>query len=163
MKKKFLIILPISALLIFLINIETAAKKPIKAVIYEPEIFKVIKLEDSPDLLIPQKVEPTAKPTPKPTAKPTPKPKPAQKFKRVEKGIATWYNVGGGFYAAAGPALRVGNWRGRVVTVCSNKCIRVKLVDWCACGNGRVIDLSRDAFATLLPPSRGVVKVTVKW
>ena len=60
----------------------------------------------------------------------------------------------GGLYAAAGPALRVGNWRGRTVTVCgSGSCVNVKLIDWCACGSGRVIDLYSDAFSRLAPTS----------
>ena len=65
--------------------------------------------------------------------------------------------------AAAGPALRVGAWRGRVVTVEANgRSVRVRLVDWCACP-GRLVDLYAAAFARLAPLSRGVVTVTVPW
>jgi hypothetical protein len=89
-------------------------------------------------------------------------------------GTATWYckpgvsvchdAYPGGMYAAAGPKLRVGNWRGRVVRVCGNgRCINVKLIDWCACGGGRVIDLYSDAFRRLAPLSSGTVRVTVSW
>ena len=93
----------------------------------------------------------------------------------VAKGTATWYclpgrsvcprGYSGGMYAAAGPALRVGKWRGRVVTVCaSGRCVTVTLVDWCACGDGRVIDLFGDAFRRLAPLSRGTIRgVVVKW
>ena len=85
-------------------------------------------------------------------------------------GTASWYcgagsrctrGYPGGLYAAAGPALRVGDWRGRRVTVCSaGRCVNVKLIDFCACPS-RVIDLYRDAFARLASPSRGVIRVTV--
>ena len=89
-------------------------------------------------------------------------------------GSATWYCKGGtsacaagypgGMYAAAGPELRVGAWRGRVVRVCgSGACILVKLIDWCACGGSHVIDLYSDAFRRLAPLSSGAVKVTVSW
>ena len=85
-------------------------------------------------------------------------------------GYATWYSVGPGLYAAAGPALRVGDWRGRMVEVCANgthACLRLRLVDHCACGDRRgtatVLDLSADAFSMLAPLSRGLVEVTVTW
>ena len=85
----------------------------------------------------------------------------------MAKGAATWYDDGPGFYGAAGPALRKGNWRGRAVVVCSGgNCVKVRLTDWCACGprNGvqTVIDLSPAAFRALAPLSRGVIKVEVK-
>lgn len=85
-------------------------------------------------------------------------------------GYATWYSVGSGIYAAAGPALRNAlgpGWRGRYVLVCSGpRCVRVKLIDWCACGERHgqptVIDLSRDAFEVLARASRGVIAVAVR-
>ena len=71
-------------------------------------------------------------------------------------GRAAWYcqngsgcpaGYSGGLYAAAGPALRVGDWRGRTVSVCgAGNCVNVTLVDWCACGGSRVIDLFSDAY-----------------
>jgi rare lipoprotein A (peptidoglycan hydrolase) len=39
----------------------------------------------------------------------------------------------------------------------------VALIDWCACGRGRVIDLYRAAFSRLASPSRGVIRVSVTW
>jgi rare lipoprotein A (peptidoglycan hydrolase) len=68
--------------------------------------------------------------------------------------------------AAAGPALRgyLGrHWRGTLVSVCSGRCVVVRLSDWCLCtGNGgRLIDLSDDAFAQLAPLSRGVIRVSI--
>jgi rare lipoprotein A (peptidoglycan hydrolase) len=89
-------------------------------------------------------------------------------------GSATWYcktgtsacasGYPGGMYAAAGPELRVGAWRGRVVRVCGGgSCIVVKLIDWCACGGSHVIDLYSDAFRRLSPLSSGALKVTVSW
>jgi hypothetical protein len=65
--------------------------------------------------------------------------------------------------AAAGPALRVGHWRGRVVTVCAAVCIRVRLIDLCQCYGSRVIDLSDESFGRLAPLSRGLVRVEVRW
>ena len=80
-------------------------------------------------------------------------------------GWATWYDVAPG-HAAAGPALRTGDWRGRSVTVCAGgQCVTTRLTDWCACGrrNGMptLIDLARADFARLASPSRGVIRVTV--
>ena len=70
-----------------------------------------------------------------------------------------------GAYAAAGPALRVGDWRGRIVTVCSigtRRCVNATLVDWCQCPD-KVIDLYRNVFAKLGNPSRGILRVSVTW
>lgn len=89
-------------------------------------------------------------------------------------GRASWYCGAGSrctrgygpstLSAAAGAALRTGDWRGRLVRVCSgDRCVRVRLVDWCFCGSGRVIDLYRSAFSRLASPSRGVIRVTVSW
>ena len=89
-------------------------------------------------------------------------------------GSATWYcktgvsachhNYPGGLYAAAGPELRVGNWRGRHVRVCGNgHCVNVTLIDWCACGGNHIIDLYSDAFTRLAPLSAGAVHVKVSW
>jgi hypothetical protein len=90
------------------------------------------------------------------------------------RGVATWYclpgvstctsGYRGGLYAAAGSELRIGNWRGRTVKVCGNgNCVVVKLIDWCACGGSRIIDLYHDAFSRLASPSRGGIGVTVSW
>ena len=87
-------------------------------------------------------------------------------------GVASWYcghgsrcpaGDHGSLSGAAGPSLRVGNWRGRIVTVQANgRSIRVKLVDWCACPQ-RVIDLFSGAFQELAPLSQGLVRVKVSW
>jgi Lytic transglycolase len=89
-------------------------------------------------------------------------------------GSATWYCLSGvsschyqyasGMYAAAGPALRVGDWRGRRVQVCGGQgCVVVTLIDWCACGGSHLIDLYSGAFRLLAPLSSGAVQVTVRW
>lgn len=90
-------------------------------------------------------------------------------------GSATWYckpNISacpvvhsGGMYAAAGSELRIGNWRGRYVNVTyQGRTIRVQLVDWCACGGDRAIDLFADAFAKLAPLNAGVLRgVSINW
>ena len=89
-------------------------------------------------------------------------------------GSATWYckpgvsvchsAYPGGMYAAAGPALRVGDWRGRRVQVCGGGgCVVVTLIDWCACGGSHIIDLYSQPFQRLAPLGSGAVRVTVRW
>jgi rare lipoprotein A (peptidoglycan hydrolase) len=106
----------------------------------------------------------------KPTPRPTPPPNPTH----TVSGSASWYckagvsschdGYPGGLYAAAGPALRVGDWRGRTVSVCgSGSCVNVKLIDSCWCASGRVIDLYSDAFSQLAPTSAGTISVRVSW
>lgn len=122
--------------------------------------------------------EPRAEPNqpvrPEALVKATPKPRPPASASHSVRGVASWYCKAGvsschyaypgGMYAAAGPALRVGNWRGRTVTVCgSGNCVNVKLIDWCACGSGRVIDLYSDAFRRLTSLSSGTLSVRVSW
>lgn len=82
----------------------------------------------------------------------------------TRRGVATWYCCTKGhgaseLVAAAGPALRVGDWRGRIVWVNG---LRVRLVDWCGCP-GRLIDLHPGAFRQLGALSRGVLSVKVTW
>jgi len=77
------------------------------------------------------------------------------------------YPDGPGFdaYGAAGPGLRAAlgsGWRGRLVYVCGNQCVRVRLVDWCQCTGGSVgvtklIDLYNDVFV------RTGSRVTIRW
>jgi rare lipoprotein A (peptidoglycan hydrolase) len=89
-------------------------------------------------------------------------------------GRASWYcrpgvspctsGYRGGLYAAAGSEIRIGNWRGRLVNVCSGgRCVIVRLIDWCACGGPRVIDLYSDAFRQIGSLSQGTLPVTVRW
>ena len=110
---------------------------------------------------------------PHPTTRPKREtPRPVRADSSVS-GLATYYcctrGYGSGAYvAAAGPALRIGDWRGRRVRVCSGgRCITVTLVDWCACGRRHgeptVIDLHPGAFSALAPLSRGVIWVTVEF
>ncbi len=79
-------------------------------------------------------------------------------------GSATWYEARG-YVAAAGPALRqwLGtHWRGtRVIVTSRSGSVSLTLSDWCACGHGRLIDLSDDAFRELAPLSTGVIRVTI--
>jgi hypothetical protein len=117
----------------------------------------------------------------RPRAKPRPKPAPVATTAVASVGsghnvggTATWFCLPGvsactsghqgGMYAAAGSEIRIGNWRGRTVKVCGNgNCIYVKLIDWCACGGARIIDLYHDAFSRLASPSSGTLRVTVSW
>ena len=81
-------------------------------------------------------------------------------------GLASWHATGrDGLYAAAGPALRVGDWRGRQVEVCAARCIVVTLNDWCLCvvdGRERLLDLSDESFAALGDLRLGLLSVTVR-
>jgi len=78
------------------------------------------------------------------------------------RGVASWYGASD-LIAAAGPALRIGDWRGRLITVTAGgRSIVVRLSDWCLCRT-RAIDLSDDAFAHLAPLSQGLVDVRVSW
>ncbi len=80
-------------------------------------------------------------------------------------GTATWYATGPGTgHAAAGSELRKAlgpNWRGTRVQVCADRCVTVRLTDWCACPGKRIIDLSDEDFRKLAPLSAGVIRVTV--
>ena len=85
----------------------------------------------------------------------------------MQAGLATWYDTPG-LTAAAGPLLRVGAWRGRLVSVtaANGASITVQLTDWCACGDRggqpTLLDLSATAFKRLAPLSRGIVAVEVE-
>jgi rare lipoprotein A (peptidoglycan hydrolase) len=77
------------------------------------------------------------------------------------KGVASWYDLKGpGLYAAM-PEWRWGDpaFRARVCT--DSACVTVTVNDHCGCPDGRVIDLSADAFRRLAPLSQGLVRVTV--
>lgn len=130
--------------------------------------------EPRPDADQPIRVESVLKPTPRPKPVPAGAGGGGGGGGQSVRGTASWYCKSGvsvchhaypgGLYAAAGPALRVGSWRGRTVTVCgSGSCVNVKLIDWCACGSGRVIDLYSDAFSRLAPLSSGTLSVRVSW
>jgi hypothetical protein len=103
-----------------------------------------------------------------------PKPPPIVGSRNRVVGRATWYcragysscTTGhpGGLYAAAGSELRIGKWRGRYVNVCSGgRCVVVQLIDTCACGGSRVIDLYSDAFRRIGSLNQGTLPVTVRW
>lgn len=124
--------------------------------------------QPTPPLVLPEAdfsevPDPTPDRLPDPARPPVPQPTAvAREFPPLVSGVATWYRWHTG-EAAAGPALRVGDWRGRIVTVTSaGQAIRVRLTDWCACP-GRLIDLDVRSFATLAPPSMGVLIVDVRW
>jgi rare lipoprotein A (peptidoglycan hydrolase) len=156
---------------VYLATPQTSGHQPYSYSPLSSESFQPVHITTPTPVMTPEPTsswtsQPTSTASPKPSKAPV-TPKPTQKprvYKHKATGTATWYNDGPGVYAAAGPALRVGNWRGRVVTVVrGNISLQVRLVDWCSCGNGRVIDLSPTAFRVFSPLSRGVMEVTVKW
>lgn len=134
-----------------------------------------VRLEPIPDFAVAERsFEPRPTPPQPNVARVQPKTPPLRLTGKHASGIATWYckpgvsachrDHAGGMYAAAGPALRVGDWRGRRVQVCAGgSCIVVRLIDWCACGDGRVIDLYSDAFRQLARLSTGELRVKVSW
>lgn len=80
----------------------------------------------------------------------------------VEHGEASWYDNPYGGYTAAHPSLP----RGSVVTVvneANGRSVEVRINDRGPFVPGRVIDLNREAFAQLAPPSRGVIRVRIEW
>jgi hypothetical protein len=96
----------------------------------------------------------TSRPRPAPTRRP-PLPGP------VAHGVATWYDDGPGLYGAV-PGWRFGDLPYRVQVCAGGRCVTVRVRDYCACGDHRIIDLSPEAFAQLAPLSRGVVAVRVQ-
>ena len=98
----------------------------------------------------------------------TPTPKVSAGRQRLARGWATYYAYHRG-QAAAGPALRRAlgaRWRGKRVTVCADgTCLRVRLTDWCACGDRHgdptIIDLDSRDFARLASLGTGILKVRV--
>jgi len=124
-------------------------------------------------------VTPTPTASPEPTPKPTVKPKtkvravvkPTIRSRSKVVGVATWYCwpsypsvctrgfPSGGAYGAAGPELRSAlgpNWRGKTVYVNG---VRVKLIDFCACGGNHVIDVYHATWVKIPHPS----SVTIRW
>lgn len=86
-------------------------------------------------------------------------------------GFATWFDVGPGFYAAAGPDLRHAlgpGWRHTLIEVQGPARARVvvELTDSCACGSRHgvptILDLSPAAFRELAPLSAGIVAVSIE-
>jgi hypothetical protein len=132
-------------------------------------------VEPIPDFAVPSRVAPArAVPSQRNVARAISKQPPFRPTGHRVSGSATWYCLrgvsvchnahSGGLYAAAGPGLRVGDWRGRRVQVCgSGSCVVVTLIDWCACGGNHLIDLYGDAFRHLAPLNAGAVRVTVRW
>jgi hypothetical protein len=127
-----------------------------------PAVERIVDIVVTPAPSRPVVHQPEVKPEPE--LKSTPKPK----ARRTASGVPTYYCKAGSsrctsgypdvagnqMYAAAGPSLRVGKWRGRVVSVTANgQTIQVKLIDWCACGGDHFIDLYYDAFKMLGFPS----------
>ena len=112
-----------------------------------------------------------------PTAKPVSTSRPCCASSTISvKGIATWFcrpPISGctagyqssGMFAAAGPGLRIGNWRGRLVTVTiAGRHVQVRLIDWCQCGGVHLIDLFSSVLDRLaLPLGLGTYPAVVTW
>jgi hypothetical protein len=148
--------------------------------VYEPSDATFVPFAVSESTSLPTETpgasyEPTATPatTFRPTPRPTKAPAISSTLPRVGAsvtGVATWYCEPGvsictagysasGAYGAAGPALRRAlgrNWRGRTVYVNG---VTVRLIDWCFCGGGHVIDVYHSTWLRIPHPDR----VTIRW
>lgn len=105
-------------------------------------------------------------PQPTATVLVTPAPSANRLLTAPKLGVASWYDGGPGIYAAAGPGLRRGDWRGtEVIVTADGFSVRVQLIDHCYCrvgGATRLIDLSPAAFmAPCGSLGRGLCKVEV--
>lgn len=102
----------------------------------------------------------SSSPCPTATPRPTPSSKPLRP-RSTRSGIASWFDsYGSGLYGAV-HSWRFGDRRYPVAVCAGSRCVTVTIRDFCACP-GRLIDLSRDAFARLAEPSRGLIRVTVE-
>jgi len=176
--------LPLSVGLVFLTSFGLNARETAQ---YEPtsaQKFISVELKVAPKKPIPviRETQPTYPPSERPrSSRNTPSVSPVAVVKptsantvpingKAVRGKATYYccttgYAPGAMVAAAGSELRIGKWRGRVVTVSyQGRSIQVKLVDWCGCKGSRIIDLQPEAFAALAPLSRGVLTgIKVTW
>lgn len=90
-----------------------------------------------------------------------PKLPPPLDAKRLQTGMASWYDFGNGFTAAHRTLPK-----GTMVTVtnlATGKSVRVRINDRGPFIRGRIIDLNRPAFAALATPSEGVIDVRITW
>jgi uncharacterized protein YabE (DUF348 family) len=90
-----------------------------------------------------------------------PKLRPPLDAKRLQTGMASWYDFGDGFTAAHRTLPK-----GTMVTVtnlANDKSVRVRINDRGPFIRGRIIDLNRPAFAALATPLEGVIDVRITW
>ena len=80
--------------------------------------------------------------------------------KGVQSGKGTWY--GAPSMTAAHPTLTFGTVV-RVTNLENGRSVTVTIRDRGPWGDGRIIDLSKDAFAQLAPLSEGVIPVRIRW
>jgi uncharacterized protein YabE (DUF348 family) len=80
--------------------------------------------------------------------------------KGTQTGKGTWY--GAPSMTAAHPTLPFGTVV-RVTNLENGKTVTVTIRDRGPYGEGRIIDLSKDAFAALAPLSEGVIPVRIRW
>ncbi len=95
-------------------------------------------------------------PSPPPPSPPSPSP-----GSNVQVGEATWYETGHTGLTAAHPTLPFGT-RVTVTNLANGRSVTVIINDRGPFG-GRIIDLSRDAFALLAPLPSGVCQVRLTW
>jgi rare lipoprotein A len=105
----------------------------------------------------------TSKPPPKEPPKPRPftPPGPASSTGQSELGQATWYQSPTP-EGCAHKTIPMGTIV-TVVNVENGKSVTCKVADRGPYAEGKIIDLSSEAFSVLAPPSEGVIDVRVEW
>jgi len=104
---------------------------------------------------------PPPSPTPSPTPPQPPPTTPPQPTGNTQTGEATWYETGHPGLTAAHPTLPFGT-RVTVTNLANGKSVTVVINDRGPFG-GRIIDLSRDAFALIAPLPQGICQVRLVW
>ena len=79
---------------------------------------------------------------------------------RTQSGVASWYEVSG--MGAAHPSLPFGT-QVRVTNLANGRTVTVVINDRGPFVGGRIIDLSRDAFARIAPLGAGTISVRISW
>ncbi|HUH07492.1 MAG TPA: septal ring lytic transglycosylase RlpA family protein [Egibacteraceae bacterium] len=105
---------------------------------------------------------PPPEPTPTPTPESAPAPESDDPAENIEEGGASWYDAPGTGFTAAHRTLP----KGTIVTVTNTsngRSVQVTINDRGPYVAGRIIDLSKEAFAEIGSLSRGVINVRIEW
>jgi uncharacterized protein YabE (DUF348 family) len=81
---------------------------------------------------------------------------------RTQEGLASWYDPPWSGLTAAHPSIPMGTYV-TVTEVATSRSVRVLIDDRGPFAEGKIIDLSPEAFAALQPLGRGVLQVRIDW